>query len=208
MALSNIEQVDNIMVALNTSDEAVQKDLEGLKVPSFAVLEKSGLGDMPIDSFYDELKTQKSSSRRHDESTSLRRLSHLVGADNVHANKGSKAGKRVRPFRNTAADRVYGFSSRENQHKQGKLLSPRRFNKQIARSLGTFRHISKVHGLQGVRRQQAPPQHWHNGLRTYHKNPEEKQFELTAEDDMHKFMMVQRLEAKNSALMPTNDFVQ
>ena len=49
MALSNIEQVDNILVALNTSEEAVQKDLEGLKIPSFAVLEQSGLGDMPIE---------------------------------------------------------------------------------------------------------------------------------------------------------------
>ena len=99
----------------------------------------------------------------------------------------------------------YGFSSRENNRRQGKLLSPRRFNKQIARSLGTFRHISKVHGLQGVRRQEAPPQHWHNGLRTYHKNPEEKQFELTAMDNMHKNMMVQRIEMKNIGIMPTND---
>ena len=203
MALSNIQQVDNILVALNTSEEAVKKDLEVLKIPSFAVLEQSGLGDTPVNSFYDELKARKSPSPQHGKSTSLRRLSHLIGSDKVR----SKVGRRSRPFRDAEADRVYGFSSRENQRKQGKLLSPRRFNKQIARSLGTFRHISKVHGLQGVRRQEAPPQHWHNGLRTYHKNPEEKQFELTAKDSMHKFMMVQRLEAKNSVIMPTNDAV-
>ena len=207
MALSNIQQVDNILVALNTSEEAVQKDLKDLKIPSFAVLEQSGLGKMSRNSFYNELKTHKSPSRQHGQSTSLRRLSHLIGSDKVRSKGGSEVGRRSRPFRDTQGDRIYGFSSRENNRRQGKLLSPRRFNKQIARSLGTFRHISKVHGLQGVRRQEAPPQHWHNGLRTYHKNPEEKQFELTAKDNMHKFMMVQRLEAKNSAIMHTNGVV-
>ena len=76
MALSNIQQVDNILVALNTSEEAVKKDLEVLKIPSFAVLEQSGLGDTSVNSFYDELKAHKSPSSQHGKSTSLRRLSH------------------------------------------------------------------------------------------------------------------------------------
>ena len=72
------------------------------------------------------------------------------------------------------------------QQRQQKLLSPRQFNKHSARSLSDFRKITKTHGVQGVRRQQSPPQHWHNGLRSYDKHPKERNFRLSARDVMYK----------------------
>ena len=45
MALSNIQQVDNILNALTTSEEAAKKDLKELALPSYEILANSDLAN-------------------------------------------------------------------------------------------------------------------------------------------------------------------
>ena len=199
MALSNIQQVDNILNALTTSEEAAKKDLKELALPSYEILANSDLANSSLTKFYDEIGAtpeDRRQSMRDDEHTSLRRLSHFMKRDDF--NNYNKSGSKNKS--NKGNNRVTN-PSQKNLHYHGgqqKLLSPRQFNKQTARTLKDFRKITKTHGVQGVRRQQSPPQHWHNGLRSYDKHPEEHNFKLSARDVMHKTKYVQRWETKSA----------
>ena len=55
MALSNIQQVDNILNALTTSEEAAKKDLKELALPSYEILANSDLANSSLTKFYDEI---------------------------------------------------------------------------------------------------------------------------------------------------------